>query len=194
MNYQTLRELEFLYFSYGEVAARLGIKQESARVLCSRYVSTGFLVRVKRNIYVLRERWDHLDENETMQIANIIQVPSYVSLTTALSHYGYTTQVQQGFVESVCVQRSFNKRILDMEFNYAKISRKYYSHFGKETSVFIATPEKALADAIYLSSFGKYGLDFSGLDISRFDSTELTEILDRYPDRTAEWWREHAPD
>lgn len=193
MNYQALRELDFLYFSYNEVASKLGVKPESARVLCSRYVSTGFLVRVKRNMYVLRERWDHLDENETMQIANLIQVPSYVSLTTALSHYGYTTQVQQGYVESVSVQRSFNKRIINMEFNYSKISRQYYSHFEKEEGVFIATPEKALMDALYLSSFGKYNLDLSGLDISRFDRAQLQRLLDKYPRRTAQWWGKHAP-
>lgn len=193
MNYQSLRRLTSLYFSYHEVAAELGIEPASARVLCSRYVSNGLLVRAKRNIYVLRERWDHMNENEIMQIANIIQVPSYISLTAALSYYGYTTQVQQGFIESVCVQRSIDKRILNMEFNYTKISRKYYSHFDKMNNVFIATPEKALVDAIYLHSFGKYSLDFSALDISKFDPTGLKKLLDRYPERIARRWRQYGP-
>jgi len=141
---------------------------------------------------VLRERWDYLNDNEIMQIANIIQVPSYVSLTTALSYYGYTTQLQQRFTESICVQRSFNKKILDMEFHYTKMSRVYYSHFQKVNNLFIATPEKALVDAIYLNSFGKYTLDYTALDVSKFDQTKLKDLLDQYPERITDQWRKYA--
>jgi predicted transcriptional regulator of viral defense system len=191
MNYQTLRNIKSLYFSYNEVADLLGLKPDSARVFCSRYVSKGLLIRIKRNIYVLRERWDYLNDLEVMQIANIIQVPSYVSLTTALSFYGHTTQLQQDYIESISVQRSYNTTVVKSEFNFTKISGQYYSDFIRQDGVFISTPEKALVDALYLTSLGRYSLDFSALDVSKFDLVRVTQILDSYPDRVKKLWKKY---
>ena len=191
MKYQPLREIKSLFFSYHEVAERLNIQIDSARVLCSRYHSKGWLVRIKRNVYILKERWDNLRNGEIFQLANVIQVPSYISLTTALAFYGYTTQIQQDFVESVCVTRTYDKTVLGVEFNYTKVSKEYCCHFEKVNGFFIATPEKSLVDALYLMSLGRYSLDFSALEISKFDGRSLEDILINYPDRVKKLWNNY---
>ncbi len=193
MGYSSLRKIRSLYFTYNEVAEILNIKPDSARVLCSRYVAAGLLIRLKRNVYILKERWDYLDENEIMQVANILQVPSYISLTTALSYYGYTTQIQQNFMESVCLNRTGNKTIEAIEFNFTKVSRPYYFDFDRINGVFIASAEKALADALYLMSLGRYSLDFAALESSRIDSNKLENLLGRYPEKTRNLWRTRGP-
>ena len=191
MIYQVLRKIKPLYFSYNEVAALLEIKPESARVLCSRYVSKDLLVRVKRNIYLLGERWDYLADTETMQIANVIQVPSYVSLTSALVYYGYTTQIQRDFIESMGVSRSFNRVIKDKEFYYTRIPKKYFFDFARINNVFIASPEKALIDAIYLSALGRYSIDVSSLELYKFDKARIRQLLDLYPERVTKRWKQY---
>jgi len=188
MSYQVLRTISALTFSCNELAVTLAIKLDSARVFCSRYVSKGLLVRVKRDIYVLRERWDYLSELEVMQIANLIQVPSYVSLTTALSFYGYTTQLQPDYIESIGVRRTHNVKVINKEFNFTKIAVKYYTGFVRQQGVFIATPEKALTDALYLTSLGRYGLDLSALDVSRFDEGRIRHLTAVYPDKVKKLW------
>ncbi|MBC8175106.1 MAG: hypothetical protein H8E82_05560 [Candidatus Marinimicrobia bacterium] len=188
MNYNRIRTIKSPVFTYEEVATLLGIKPESARVLCSRYVQNGLLVRLKRNQYVLKEKWDSVGEEEIFEIANRIQVPSYISLTTALSYYGITTQIQQEFVESVSVQRSFSRRILTMEFSYVKIKRDFYGEFKKVNQFFIAAPEKALLDALYLTSLGRYSLDKFALDISKINRDKVTYLLNNYPQRTKKLW------
>jgi len=192
MVYHVLRKIKSLYFSYNEVAALLEIQPESARVLCSRYVSKDLLVRVKRNIYLLRERWDYLVDTEIMKIANVIQVPSYVSLTSALVYYGYTTQIQQDFIESMGVSRSFNKVIKDKEFYYTRIPEKYFFDFARINNIFLASPEKALIDAIYLSALGRYSIDVSSLELYKFDETRIQQLLDLYPERVTKWWKRHV--
>lgn len=192
MIYQTLRCMKSLYFSYNEVAELLKIQPESARVLCSRYTSNGLLVRVKRNVYLLRERWDYLTDTEIMQITNIIQVPSYVSLTSALAYYGCTTQLQQDFIESTCVQRSLNKTILDKEFYFTKVPKEYFFDFHKENNVFIATPEKALVDALYLTALGRYSIDYSALELHKFNEPKVQQLLNQYPERVSKRWEEYA--
>ena len=51
-----LSKLNKLYFGYEDLARVLGISQASARVTASRYVRQGLLLRVKRNLYVLKAR------------------------------------------------------------------------------------------------------------------------------------------
>ncbi len=191
MKYDRLRQIKPLFFSYGEVADWLDIKPESAKVFCTRYYSRGLLVRVKRNIYALRERWNNLTDREAFQIANVIQVPSYISLTTALAYYGYTTQVQRDFIESICVTRTYNKKVGDYEFNYSKITKKIYSGFSKRNQFFIASPEKALADGLYLTSLGRYSLDFSALEYKKFNPQKIDEILVCYPENVKKIWEDY---
>ena len=101
MKLNELRRIKKLYFGWDELARALGITGDSARVAASRYVRQGLLVRVKRNLYILRETWDACGREEKFVIANMGQVPSYISLTTAMDYYGITTQMQQDFFESL---------------------------------------------------------------------------------------------
>ena len=70
--------------------------------------------------------------------------------------------------------------------------RQYYGEFIKENGIFIATPEKALADALYLTAFGKYKLDFSALEYGKIDYPRLDQILSAYPEGTTKLWRNYA--
>ena len=192
MQYQKLRKIKSLYFSHMQVAERLSIRPESARVFCTRYVKNGLMVRIKKDIYVLTEKFERLRFEEQMQLANIIQVPSYISLTTALSYYGITTQIQQNYIESLSLKKSHHRLVSAIEFSFKKISPHLYNGFVKQNSVFIATPEKAMADALYFVSIGRYAIDFSAIDFSTFDLEVIKNILDFFPARTQKLWRAHA--
>jgi predicted transcriptional regulator of viral defense system len=106
MKLQELRSLHKSYFGYEELAKVLDIGAASARVAASRYVKQGLLVRIKRNMYVLREAWDTAGREEKLVLTNPGQTPSYISLMTALDYYEITTQVQRGLIESLSVKRT----------------------------------------------------------------------------------------
>ena len=101
MSYERLLELNKTCITHHDVAQTLGIKLGSAEVWCSRYVRKGLLTRLKRGLYVKTENLAHMSQTGLFEIANILQVPSYISLMTALSYYGITTQVQRNFLESI---------------------------------------------------------------------------------------------
>ena len=180
MKYNDLKKIKNLYFTYQDVAKILFISEDSARVLCTRYVKQKYLIRSKRNFYILRERWDNITPNQRFELANILQVPSYISLMTALSFYEYTTQVQQKFVESISLYRTLTKDIEGFIFNYSKIKKDLYFGFDKKNNIFIASPEKALIDSLYLSYLGKYNLDLSSLNLEKIDRKSCEDILKRY--------------
>jgi predicted transcriptional regulator of viral defense system len=134
MKINELNKINKLYFSYEDVAKALNISEKAAMVTCSRYVKHGSLLRIKRNIYVNKNRWDFLDDDEIYRIANIIQVPSYISLTTAISYYGLTTQVQRNFYESIVLNRTNEIEISKKIFSYSKVQKDLYFGFKKKES------------------------------------------------------------
>ncbi len=183
MKYNDLKKIKNLYFAYQDVAKILSIAEDSARVLCTRYVKQKYFIRLKRNFYILKERWDSITSNQRMELANILQVPSYISLMTALSFYEYTTQVQQKFIESISLYRTFTKDIEGTIFNYSKIKKDLYFGFSKKNNIFIASPEKAFIDSIYLNYLGKYNLDINSLNLEKIDRKSCENILKTYPSK-----------
>ena len=184
MDYKRLLQIEKLYFSHEDVAEILTIKRESAAVLCARYVKKGLLTRLKRDLYVRTETLAHLGLTDLYRIANLLQVPSYVSLMTALSHHGVSSQVQRGFMESVSIKRTKAFDRGGIAFRYLKVSTALYGGFVKDQGVFIASPEKALLDSIYLASMGRYALDLVSLDLGKLDRKKLIHLAAEHPSKT----------
>lgn len=174
---------ERFIFTLEDVEEILGIRHESARVLCSRYVRNQFFIRLKKNLYISAERWENLKREDFLRISNLLQVPSYISFITALSVYEVTTQVQRDFFESASLRRSVSFKKEGVIFNYCKLKRQYYFDFEKKDDIFIATMEKAFLDSVYLYSFGKYKIDFSSLDLDRLDKTRIRKLITIYPEK-----------
>lgn len=192
MKLQELRSLSELYFGYEELAKVLGISIASARVAASRYVKKGLLVRLKRNLYVLREVWDAAEREEKFALVNLGQTPSYISLMTALDYYTITTQLQRGVIESIAVKRTKEINFNGSIFKYSKIAAELYFGFKREKGFFIAVPEKALLDAFYLMSYGRYALDISALDIEKLDRVTLERLGRKFPLKTQNMLKKHG--
>jgi predicted transcriptional regulator of viral defense system len=173
-------------FTIDDVAQSFGIQTASARVLCSRYVRQGVLVRLKNGFYTAAWKWENLTRLDFFRIANILQVPSYISLMTAMAYYEVTTQVQSNYQESICLKRSIVYNVREVVFNYVKMQEQYYGDFVKTDGIFIATKEKAFLDAAYLYSFGKYKFDIDSLDMKKLNIKKLRGIIKIYPQKTKE--------
>jgi predicted transcriptional regulator of viral defense system len=187
-----IQKIDKLYFGYEEIARVLGISEASSRVTASRYAKKGLLLRIKKNMYVLRERWIAAEKEEKFLLANLAQTPSYISLATALDFYELTTQMQRNFFESVALKRTKKIDINGNIFRYTRIRNRLYHGFKKEKGVFIATPEKALLDAIYLMSYGRYALDLSAIDPKKIDGNELMRLSKEFPIRTRDMLKRHG--
>jgi predicted transcriptional regulator of viral defense system len=183
MSYYQLLKIQKPFFSLDDVAYTLGIQPGSAAVLCSRYVKKGLLVRLKRGLYARTEQLRNYGQQDLFRLANFLQVPSYISLTTALSYHGLTTQVQRGFFESISLKRTRKFEVGQFTFLYSKISLDLYKGFERVEDVFIALPEKALLDSLYLASLGRYSLDTSALDLTKVNGEVLENLSLLFPSR-----------
>lgn len=187
-----LNKIRKPYFGYEDIARVRGISPASAKVTASRYVGHGLLLRMKKNLYILRETWNAASEKDKFRLANLGQSPSYISLMTALAYYEITTQVQRDCFESVAVKRTREILLDGSVFRYSKIDPTLFHGFKKEKGFFIATPEKALADAFYLMSYGRYALDTSALETDKIDRKEVRRLSRNFPLKTKKLLTRHG--
>ena len=133
---------------------------------------------------MLKEKWKTIEKEQKFILANLVQVPSYISLMTALDYYEITTQVQRNFIESVAVKRTKEIEIEGTIFNYTKVNKSFYSGFSREREFFIATPEKAFMDAVYLRSLGRYNFDLASIDSNKLNMDEMVRLANQFPRKT----------
>ena len=119
-------------------------------------VKQGILVLVKRGIYVPGPSLN-MTKPEPFLLANHLLGPSYVSLETALSHWGLIPE-RVYEVSSVTIKNSKMYKTAVGRFSYTHIPLPYYS-FGiqqveltKKQIALVATPEKALCDKVITTS------------------------------------------
>ncbi len=181
MNLLNLKSM--LSFGVQDVAATGGLTLPSAHVLCSRCVKDGRFLRLKRDFYILAGNWEHYTPLKFMQIANRLQVPSYLSLTTALAYHQITTQVQRQWWESISTRRSTVVQAGGATFVYHKLQGDLYFGFTRQDGIFIAEPEKAILDAAYFEVLGHGAIDWDAIDRGKIDKERYADYLARFPER-----------
>jgi predicted transcriptional regulator of viral defense system len=148
----------------------------------SRWVESGKLIQIRRGLYALSERY-RKTEPHPFYIANQIRRASYVSLQSALEHYGLIPEYVPT-VTSVTTGRPQTFKTPLGNYIYRHIKKELFFDYTLEQltagqSVFIASPEKALLDLLYLTP--KSGdtayleelrlQNMNNMDIKRFQKT-----------------------
>jgi predicted transcriptional regulator of viral defense system len=188
MNNNALNNSQKTVLSTSDVASLLEIGKESAKVTATRYSQKGLLIRLKRDYYVPTNKFEKFTEKDFFRAANILQVPSYISLTSALSYYNITTQQQQNLFESVANKRTKNVFIKNAEFKFYLVKKEFYSGFILKDDFFVALPEKAFADIVYLSSLSKYSCDFAAINFKKLDKKIVNSYIQQTNKRTKLFW------
>lgn len=112
----------------------------------------GHIIQVKRGLYAFTEYKDQLS---AFQLAQPIYSPSYISLESALSEYGLIPE----FVPSTTsvttrANRTFSNSFGSFYFRHLKqdLFWGYVSVTTQSGNYFLAEPEKAVLDYLYLNS------------------------------------------
>ena len=144
----------------------------------TRWVKKGLLVKLRNGYYTFPEYLSV--PGSPFYIANRIYRPSYVSLHSALTFYGFipeavlqvsnvSTLKTAGFKNGFGTF-SYNSVLPELMFGYV---RKPYI---KSMSILIAQPEKALLDLLYLYSFYNSADEIKNL---RLDEDLMHGIIDK---------------
>ena len=166
----------------------------------------GFLQPIKQGVYLISE--DLADRPFSKEIlANLIYGPSYISLDTALAHYGFIPE-RVSVTTSIAFGRGKYFSTPVGEFEYHAIKKTIYPFGIKLKEVFdgsfcqYATAEKALLDFIHIketqsefknqADYFSYLVDSYRLDLNAIEDKislkKLQEFTQYYPFKHIGWF------
>ena len=152
----------------------------------SRWVRAGRVVQLRRGLYALAPPFRKIRPHPFL-VANRMAPPSYVSLQSALAFYGLIPEVvpvttsattsRPGRWETPLGAFAFRHLQSDLFTGYRLID------LGKGQQAFVATPEKALLDLIYLEPEGDTPAYLQELRLQNLERLDPEALL-RYAERS----------
>lgn len=115
-----------------------------------------------------------------LQLATVAAPFSYVSFEYALYYYNLIDQVPS-VITLATKGRSKKLNMGNQTFEYSHLKEDLFFGYDLINKVYIASPEKALADLIYLIARGKRLVELDSLDISKINKNKLNSILKKFP-------------
>jgi predicted transcriptional regulator of viral defense system len=150
------------------------------RLQLSRWVRSGRLLQLRRGVYALAPPWRKVDPHPFL-VANALQRGSYVSLQAALSFHGLIPE-HAPVVTSVGPGRpqTIPTALGDFQFNHVA-SRLIYGYTLTDVApgqrAFVATPEKALLDLVYLTRGGDDTAHLESLRLQQPDAIHPAALM-----------------
>jgi len=159
MHVQTLTELALHradrgIFTITELMCWLGSTPARHYGLLKRALAAGEILKIRRGLYCLHKRYLQ-GMPDSLELAQRIYGPSYISLESALAHHGWIPEAVYA-TTSASFERSREFETPLGLFSYARVpQRKLYEGVSRmETarggSFFLAAPLKALSDYVYV--------------------------------------------
>ena len=154
---EKLKEKWLFVFTPREFCGVLGIPLKTGSVFISRNLKSGLFLKLRNNYYMLKDSHFPL-----YSIANKLYQPSYISLESALSHYGIIPEVVYA-VTSVTTKPTREFKTPKSVFSYQRIKKSVFAGYSpvpiEGHIVLLAEPEKALADYLYFVDLKKISLN-----------------------------------
>ena len=175
-----LKNIGKLYYSISDLIKVTGLARDSLYVALSRYVKKKVIIRLTAGIYILPEQYDRLET-----IANELYSPSYLSFESALSRYGIISQIPYSLTFAT-TRKSLRRSLAETHVEYRSIKAQLFTGYENNGSTFIATPEKAILDSLYLVSFGKSMTQLKNPGLKEVNIQKMKKLARIYPKRTQE--------
>lgn len=173
--YKVIEQNKYYVFSYDDIISFFPQeKRVNLKRMIYRWKQKGWLTSLKRGLYELTYPKEF--NIPDLYIANKLYNPSYISLETALSHYSIIPEVSMAAtsITTKPTRRFKNKHGL---FVYHTVQPQaftgYYIEKQGAFDIFMAEPEKALADYLYFKTHTDK--KFSFLE-DRFDKKVISRL------------------
>ncbi len=147
----------------------------------ARWKASGKVLQLRRNLYVLAPPWRRVQPHPFL-IANELQRPSYVSLQSALSHYGMIPEAVP-VTTSVTTGRPIQWETPLGRFIYRHIAPRAFFGYGQvsvlpEQQALVADTAKALLDLVYQTPGGESPEHLRSLRLEDLDNITQQSLSD----------------
>ncbi len=134
-------------FTINDASKILEKDRKYVKLYLHRCLEKGLIARVQRGTYYVVERSNELE------IASSILPDSYISLMSALSYYGLTTQIPRVVYVLSPNRHKTIKNVMGYDISFRRIQRQMLFGYRRVSkgNISIAEPEKAIIDTLYLN-------------------------------------------
>lgn len=158
-----------------------GERLPALRLQLSRWVKAGKLIQPARGLYVLAEPYRKVSPHPLV-LANAMKKASYVSLQSALAHFGMIPEYVPT-VTSVTTLRPQRVETPLGRFLFRHIKKDWFHSYrsvdlGNRQKAFVATPEKALLDLVYLTAGSDHRDFLAELRLQNLEELDLSTLTD----------------
>lgn len=171
---EKLKVSGLLVFNPREFKDFFGVSVNTASAFLKRNIKSGLFLKLRNGFYMLKDSSPSL-----YLIANKLYQPSYISLEKALSYYGIIPETVYA-ITSITTKSTREFVTPRAAFSYQRIKKSVFTGYSPKkidgTTVFIADPEKALADYLYFVDLKKISLN-NRLNLSSIKKTKLIRLV-----------------
>ncbi|MHB8893662.1 MAG: type IV toxin-antitoxin system AbiEi family antitoxin domain-containing protein [Candidatus Geothermincolia bacterium] len=176
----SLRSTSKAFFTISDFEKITGLERKSLYVSLNRWVKKGILDRAGRNIYIIAGEPVRLEA-----IAGQSYFPSYLSFESALSRFGVLNLIPYSLTFAT-TRKTKSVTLQSRRVDYRHLQPGLYFGFTLERGFYVAEPEKALLDLVYMASFGKASIPLDELDLRSLSTRTIQEYAGRFPFRVRE--------
>ncbi|HBI24501.1 MAG TPA: hypothetical protein DDX84_09950 [Nitrospiraceae bacterium] len=182
-----MERLDKPFYSISDIEKITGLSRKSLYVTLKRQVDRGILERVGTGIYRTFTAKPALEN-----IAASIYMPNYLSFESALSRCGILNLIP--YTMTFATTRK-TKRITiegrDVEFR--QIKKDIFWGYDMLGGIYVAKPEKAFLDLVYLASRGVASIDLDEINMKKLSTTSVKKLSKRYPGYTQKYLKKILP-
>ena len=173
---KSLEQTGKTYFSFYDLKKFYHSDRKSLKTLLSNWVKKDLIQNLGRGFYAFK-----IAKLDYLRLANEIGNNSYISFEYALYYHNLIDQVPS-VITSATKKRSCQIKAANWIFEYVRLKDDLFFGYELKNGVYIAAPEKALADLIYLISRGKRIVELDSLEIKKINQKKLSGILKKFPE------------
>jgi len=173
--YETLLNLDKRYLSGREIARILNINPKNRKVALSRLTKRKILHRLRRNLYEVA-----LKPSDIIEAANSVYQPSYLSFTYCLGKLGILNQLAYE-IEFATPKKTKRIEIRNRSVIFRKIKKELFFGYTLKDNIFIAEPEKALLDTLYLKTKGLATINENELNLGAIVKRKFLAMSKKFP-------------
>lgn len=168
-----LQELEKMHNSVillNDIVRIINKNKEYARVYIHRLSKKNLIHEIERGKYTL--------SNDPFEIASNLIFPGYISFISAYSIYGFTTQIPAN-IQIVSLKSKKPLSVYNTRISFIKFKRENFFGYKRknfrEKYIFIAEPEKAIIDSLYLPEYCPITESFEALKNKEINIDKLID-------------------
>lgn len=179
-----IKALEKDVFSVRDVKLLFPEEAGYVNTILKRLKEAGVIAPVTRGFYRLSGATFEIE-----RVATAALYPSYISFESALSKYGI---INQGLFDLTLATTRHSKRLQigGVTCEYCQLKPKLFFGFNLLNGVYIAEPEKALLDTLYLISLGKRETSYKEWYMAGLDNDKVIKYSQAFGKKVAKLAKE----